>query len=377
MPEGWHGGSRHGSGFRPPWWPEDEPFPPRGPEAWRGMRDRFVRRIALFFALFLGLMFFVGFLASRFFTDGFHERDRGPFPFLGVVAVLVVVVLVVRWLRRTAAPIGEVMAGVDRVAAGDYSVRVAQTGSNETRRLVRAFNQMAERLETAEARRRELVADVAHEIRTPLSVIRGDLEGMLDGVYPVEAAQLARILEETTVMARLLDDLQTLSTAEAGALRLHRETVGAGVLVEDAVGAFAARARARDVSLSTSVAEGLPDLDVDPMRIGEVLTNLLSNALRHTPRGGSITVEAVSEEPDVVAFTVRDTGEGIPAADLPHVFERFVQADDSGGSGLGLTIARSLVLAHGGSITAESEPGRGTAFRFTLPVTSRTPDTGR
>jgi signal transduction histidine kinase len=332
------------------------------------MGRHFVWRIALFFALFLGLMFFVGFLASGFFTDGFHERDRGPFPLLGVLAVLVIVVLVVRWLRRTAAPIGEVMAGVDRVAAGDYSVRVAEGGSNEIRRLVRAFNQMAERLETAETRRRELVADVAHEIRTPLSVIRGDLEGMLDGVYAVEAAQLARILEETTVMARLLDDLQTLSTAEAGALRLHRETVGAGVLVEDAVGAFAARARAREISLSTSVAEGLPDLDVDPMRVGEVLTNLLSNALRHTPRGGSITVEAVSEGRDAVAFTVRDTGEGIPTADLPHVFERFVRADDSGGSGLGLTIARSLVLAHGGSITADSERGRGTAFRFTLPV---------
>jgi signal transduction histidine kinase len=337
------------------------------------MRGHFVRRIALFF----GLMFFLGFLASRFLTDGFHERTRGPFPFFAVLAVLVVAVLVIRWLRRTAGPIGEVMAGADRVAAGDYSARVAEGGSSEIRRLVRAFNQMAERLETAEARRRELVADVAHEIRTPLSVIRGDLEGMLDGVYPVDVAQLTRILEETTVMARLLDDLQTLSTAEAGALRLHREAVGVAVLIEDAVGALAARARAGGVSLSNSVADGLPDLDVDRIRIGEVLTNLLTNALRHTPPGGSITVEAVSEGPDAVAFTVRDTGEGIRAADLPHVFERFARADDSGGSGLGLTIARSLVLAHGGSISADSERGRGTAFRFTLPITSPKPDTGR
>jgi signal transduction histidine kinase len=332
------------------------------------MRGHFVRRIALFFALFFGLMFFLGFLASRFFTDGFHERDGGPFPFFGFLAVAVVVVLVIRWLRRTAAPIGEVMAAADRVAAGDYSVRVTEGGSSESRRLVRAFNQMAERLETAEVRRRELVADVAHEIRTPLSVIRGDLEGMLDGVYPVDVGQLARILEETTVMARLLDDLQTLSTAEAGALRLHREAVGAAVLVEDAVAAFTTRAQAGGVSLSLVVAEGLPDLDVDRIRIGEVLTNLLSNALRHTPRGGSIAVEAALEGSEAVAITVRDTGEGISTADLPHVFERFVRAEDSGGSGLGLTIARSLVLAHGGSITADSDPGRGTAFRFTLPI---------
>lgn len=332
------------------------------------MRGRFVRRIALFFALFFGLMFFLGFLASRFFRDGVHEGARGPFPFFAFLAVVVVVVLLVRWFRRTAAPIGEVMAAADRVAAGDYSVRVGEGGSSEIRRLVRAFNEMTERLGTAEIRRRELVADVAHEIRTPLSVIRGDLEALLDGVYPVDAAQLARIVEETTVMARLLDDLQTLSTAEAGALRLYPEAVAAGVLVEDAVSALESRARAAGVSLTASAADGLADLDVDRIRIGEVLTNLLTNALRHTPPGGTITVEAVADGPDAVAFTVRDTGEGIPAADLPHVFERFVRSADSAGSGLGLTIARSLVVAHGGSITVDSEPGRGTAFRFTLPV---------
>jgi len=334
------------------------------------MRGHFVRRIALFFALFFGLMFFLGFLASRFFADGVHEGARGPFPFFAFLAVAAVVVLVVRWFRRTAGPIGEVMAAADRVASGDYSVRVGEGGSSEIRRLVRAFNQMTERLATAEIRRRELVADVAHEIRTPLSVIRGDLEGLLDGVYPVDAAQLARILEETAVMTRLLDDLQTLSTAEAGALRLYPEAVAAAVLVEDAVSALEARARAAGISLTASVADGLPDLDVDRIRIGEVLTNLLTNALRHTPQGGTITVEAVADGPDAVAFTVRDTGEGIPVADLPHVFERFVRSDDSGGSGLGLTIARSLVIAHGGSITADSKPGSGTAFRFMLPVTS-------
>lgn len=361
----WH---RHGrGGFRPPWWPEGEPFPPHGPMAWRGMRRRFARRIALFFAAFVGLVFLLGYLASRFFDEGLDGRDGRPFPFFGVLALVLVVVLVGRWLRRTAGPIGRVMEAADRVAGGDYSVRVAEWGSRDVRRLVRAFNQMAERLESDESRRRELLADVAHEVRTPLSVIRGDLEGMLDGVYPADPAHLGRIVEETRVMGRLLEDLQTLSTAEAGALRLHREPVDAAFLVEDALGAFAGRAEAMGVALVAAVADGLPELRVDRVRIGEVLSNLLANALRHTPRGGSISVEAAAGE-GVVVFTVRDTGEGIPEVDLQRIFDRFVRGHDSGGSGLGLAIARSLVLAHGGTIVAESDPGRGTSIRFSLPV---------
>jgi signal transduction histidine kinase len=231
---------------------------------------------------------------------------------------------------------------------------------------------MAARLEANEAQRRGLLADVAHELRTPLSVIRGNVEGMLDGLYPADEAHLAPVLEETAVMARLLDDLQTLSTAEAGVLRLHRERVDPSSLVQDAVAAVRARADAAGVTLAWRATPGVPELDVDPVRIGEVLANLLSNAVRHTPGGGSITV-AVESAATGVAFTVSDTGKGIDPADLPFVFDRFVKSADSGGAGLGLAIARSLVEAHGGSITAESEPGRGTTMRFVLPPTPPRP----
>jgi two-component system OmpR family sensor kinase/two-component system sensor histidine kinase BaeS len=231
---------------------------------------------------------------------------------------------------------------------------------------------MAERLAANEAQRRGLLADVAHELRTPLSVIRGNVEGMLDGLYPADQAHLEPILEETAVMSRLLDDLQVLSTAEAGVLRLHRERVDPASLVQDAVAAFRARADAAGVTLRWQAADGVPELDLDPVRIGEVLANLLANAVRHTPRGGSVAA-VVEPAPAGVAFTVSDTGTGIDPADLPYVFDRFVKSSDSGGAGLGLAIARSLVQAHGGSITADSRPGRGTTMRFVLPLAQARP----
>jgi signal transduction histidine kinase len=283
---------------------------------------------------------------------------------------VLVALLAGRAVRRMAAPIGDVMEAADRVAGGDYSARVQARGPEEVRRLAHSFNQMTERLEANEAQRRALLADVAHELRTPLSVIRGSLEGVLDGVYPADEAHLGPVLEETVVMARLLDDLQTLSTAEAGVLRLHRERVDPAALAQDAVAAFQARAGSAGVTLDCRPAAGVPELEVDPVRVGEVLANLLANAIRHTPRGGSVTV-TVDPAPAGVAFAVTDTGPGIDPRDLPHVFDRFVKSADSGGAGLGLAIARSLVQAHGGQIAAESTPGRGTTMRFVLPAVDR------
>jgi two-component system OmpR family sensor kinase/two-component system sensor histidine kinase BaeS len=272
-----------------------------------------------------------------------------------------------RWLRRMAAPVEDVMAAADRVAAGDYSVRVRDRGPGEMRRLSRSFNAMTERLGSDEERRRALLADVAHELRTPLSVIQGNAEGMLDGLYPADERHLTTVLEETKRMARLLDDLRTLSTAEAGALVLHREPVAPERLVEGAVEAFRTQAEERGLTLLERVDAGAPDLAVDPFRIGEVLSNLLSNAIRHTPAGGTVTVGA-SRDGDGVVFEVADTGSGIAPEHLPHVFDRYVKAADTGGSGLGLAIAKTLVEAHAGTISAESEPGHGTTIRFTLPV---------
>jgi signal transduction histidine kinase len=233
---------------------------------------------------------------------------------------------------------------------------------------------MTERLGASERRRRELLADLAHELRTPLSVIQGNAEGMRDGLYPLDQAHLEPVLEETRVMSRLLEDLQTLSTAEAGALRLHREPVEAESLVEDAVAAFQSRASEAGVRLEARVEPGLPVLDIDPVRVGEVMSNLLSNALRYTPTGGSVEVSAAQSQGVVgVAFAVMDTGAGISPEALPHVFDRFVKGKNSRGAGLGLAIAKSLVDAHGGELTAESGPGRGTTMRFVLPVRP-TPD---
>jgi signal transduction histidine kinase len=226
---------------------------------------------------------------------------------------------------------------------------------------------MTERLSTSEELRRNLLADVAHELRTPLSVIRGHAEGILDGLYPADRAHLEPLLEETAVMARLLEDLQTLSTAEAGVLRLHRERVDPADLIADAISAFGPRASERNVRLERHLSDDLPQLDVDRVRIGEILSNLISNALRHTPSGGSVAVSAERSERAVV-FAVADTGRGIPAGALSQVFDRFVKASDSGGAGLGLAIARALVEAHGGAISATSELGRGTTVRFELPL---------
>jgi signal transduction histidine kinase len=325
-------------------------------------------------ALFLGFAFLASGAIFRLLWGGGGygpgTAGRGwngpPFGLL-VLGLLGVAFLAGRVVRRMAAPIGDVMEAADRVAGGDYSTRVQVRGPGEVGRLASSFNQMTARLQASETQRRALLADVAHELRTPLSVIRGNVEGMLDGVYPPDETHLAPVLEETAVMARLLDDLQTLSTAEAGVLRLHRERVDPSALAQDAAAAFRSRADRAGVGLDCRAAGPVPEVEVDPMRIGEVLANLLTNAIRHTPSGGSVRV-VVEPDPGGVAFTVADTGPGIDPRDLPHVFDRFVKSADSGGAGLGLAIARSLVEAHGGRIAAESAPGQGTTMRFVVPA---------
>jgi signal transduction histidine kinase len=331
------------------------------------MRGRFFRRIAIGIGLFFAFVFVAGWLGATF-GGGFHEgRRAGPWFLVFPILLIIGFVAFGRVVRRTARPIGEVMDAAARVAEGDYTARAKVQGPGDVRDLARAFNRMAERLQTNEEQRRNLFADVAHELRTPLSVIRGRVEGMADGVYEPGGDDLALIGAETTVMARLLDDLQLLSNAEAGALRLHRERLEPGELVETAEAAHRAEAAERGVALRTEVAPDMRTLDVDRVRIGEVLANLVSNALHHTPPGGTVTIGAGRDEAGV-AFRVTDTGDGIPRDELAHVFDRFTRSPESRGSGLGLAIAKSLVQAHGGTISAESEPGRGTTIRFVLPA---------
>jgi two-component system OmpR family sensor kinase/two-component system sensor histidine kinase BaeS len=372
MPEGF----RRGPGFRPPWWPENEPFPPAGRPGWGWRRGHFARRVVFAVTLFFALIFLTSSLAVALVSGtlglGHHRGLAVVAGLVGLALLFAGMIGAAKVVRRTAVPLSDVMEAADRVASGDHAVRVEERGSREMRRLARSFNAMTEHLRASEEQRRNLLADLAHELRTPLSVIQGNAEGMLDGLYPPDRDHLEPLLEEIRVMSRLLDDLQTLSTAEAGVLRLYRQSVEPDQLVEDAAAVYRPQAEAADVTLEVRAAERLPPVDVDPVRIGEVLANLLSNALRATPRGGSVTVSAEPAEGGRrVAFTVEDTGDGIPDAVLPHVFERFVKSARSGGAGLGLAIAKSLVEAHGGEITATSHPGKGTRMRFVVPSTTR------
>jgi two-component system, OmpR family, sensor histidine kinase BaeS len=225
---------------------------------------------------------------------------------------------------------------------------------------------MVDRLEAQDRERRTLLADVSHELRTPLAVIRGGVEAIIDGVHPADEPHLAAIVEETRVMERLVEDLRTLALAESGRLALHREAVDLAELVQDVAASFGAAAAGADVRIVVDAPDGLPPADVDPVRIREVVANLVDNAIRHTPPGGRVELR-VGGGADV-RIDVADTGRGIDPAILPHVFDRFVKAPGSRGSGLGLAIARDLVTAHGGTMTVTSQANAGTIFTIVLPA---------
>jgi signal transduction histidine kinase len=311
-------------------------------------------------------MIVAGILGAIFNEGRGHHEGGAPWPWFILILVIGGLFWFGRTVRRTAAPIADVMTAADRVADGDYSVRVDTRANGEVGRLVESFNAMTTRLEVNETQRRNLFADVAHELRTPLSVIRGNAEGMLDEVYPRDDTHLETILNATVVMSRLLDDLRTLSLTDTGALRLHKERTDVAELLADIRSAFAPRAAEAGIAFMLD-AQPVPALDVDPVRVRQVIENLLDNALRHTPCGGSIRIE-VRPEGRAALFRVADTGKGISPEALPHIFDRFWKSADSGGSGLGLAIARGLVEAHGGQIRADSVPGQGTVVSFTLPT---------
>ncbi len=290
-----------------------------------------------------------------------------PTAFAVVLVILVAIAVVAMTLGRAVRPLARIAAATERLGDGEAGVRVEVEGPGAVRRLAASFNAMAERLDRSREDRQALLADVTHELRTPLQVIAGSTEAMLDGVHPRDEAHLAPILAETEVMNRLLDDLRTLSLAEAGALPLHREETDLRRLAADVAASHRAAALSAGVDLA---ADDGPSLlaEVDPVRVREVVANLVTNALRHTPAGGSVRI-AVRADGAWAEIAVTDTGEGIDPAALDRVFDRFERRADSGGSGLGLAIARDLVAAHGGTIAAESDgiPGHGTTFRVRLP----------
>ena len=268
--------------------------------------------------------------------------------------------------RQLVSPLRQLTVAAEAMAGGDLSQRVHVRARDEAGELGHAFNQMAADLESAQTQRRQMTADIAHELRNPLSVIRGNLEALLDGVYPADVEHLTSIHEETMLLQRLVEDLRLLSLADAGQLQLVRTDVDVAVLLNGIADSAWAVAEDKGISWRVDVPPEPLVVDGDADRLRQVIGNLVGNALRYTPEGGEITLRG-QREGGQVRMQVSDTGPGIAPEDLPHVFDRFHRGDTardraSGGSGLGLAIARALVQAHGAEIDVESASGRGTTF---------------
>ncbi|HEV2760925.1 MAG TPA: ATP-binding protein [Acidimicrobiales bacterium] len=357
----------------PPWWPQGEEWSPHGPP-WRAAPRHFRRRFLLItlgvLCLLLGLGFVIGMNARGGPRPDPGDERRGgprrPFAFAAFVLVIGGGATALAY-RRISRPVSELLGAADRLSHGDYQVKVRPDGPRELRALTHTFNDMAARLADSEAQRRRFLADVTHELRTPLAVLQSGIEAQVDGIHPRDDRHLASLLEETQLLGRLIDDLHTLALADAGRLTLHYEPTSPRALIEDAVASLAALAGRRRITLSADVAGDVPELAADPTRLRQVLANLLSNAVRHSPEGGSVHVAVQSVGGDV-RFTVSDSGPGIPPDRLERLFERTAPSADSRGSGLGLSIARDLVQAHGGSIRAANGPAGGAIVSFDIPV---------
>jgi signal transduction histidine kinase len=291
---------------------------------------------------------------------------------LSALAAMVIALFLGGMLARTLTrPLRELTAATQDIARGELGRQVPVRSRDELGALASSFNRMSADLDKSTRLRKQMTADVAHDLRTPLSLILGYTEALSDGKLPGDPEIYTVMHREAQHLNRLIDDLRLLSLADAGELPLNRTPISPVVLLERAASAFRAQAAAKDITLRLDAAGDLPPVDVDPERIAQVLGNLLSNGLRHTPPGGQIVLSAAAPDGSVL-LRVHDTGPGIDPADLPYIFNRFYRADKSraeaGESGLGLSIARSLVEAHGGSISAESAPSQGATFSIWLPA---------
>ena len=291
-----------------------------------------------------------------------------------IVLIAIVLVTIFNLYTRFGRPLEQLFNTINKVEEGDLSARVPENKSDMFSDLIKRFNKMVGELERAEQQRRNLTADIAHELRTPLHIIQGNLEGVLDGVYQPTPEHINATLDETRLLTRLVNDLQTLSLAETGQLPLHPTRFLLADLTADLTSSFASQAASLGIDLQTRLADPDLELTADYDRLNQVLSNLISNALRHTPAGGTISIHSEPIEGNAnyrLRITIRDTGNGIPPSDLPFIFDRFWRGDKSRTerthSGLGLAITKQLVHAHGGTIEAQSEVGKGTTFIIQLP----------
>jgi signal transduction histidine kinase len=290
----------------------------------------------------------------------------------GLLAIGIALLLTFFLSRRILAPVKALTAAARQFGKGDFSQRVDADGKGEVSELAHSFNTMADNLERDERLRRNMVADIAHELRTPLSNLRGYLEAISDGVVKPDNNAIRSLNEEASSLSRLVDDLQEVSLADAGEIKLIMQPEEISRPINEAVSALKPKAASRGLTMATELPAGLPAVNIDAHRIKQVMLNLLENAIAHTEAGGSIKVSAMERE-DRIFISVADTGEGIPEKDLSLIFERFYRVDKSrtratGGTGLGLTIAKRLVEAHGGTIEVRSQLGRGSTFTIAIPV---------
>ncbi len=316
-------GDWRGGRSQPPWWPVNEPWPPQGgPRSWRGGRARFARRAGCLFTvvLFLSVIGATTVVSWLMAARGHYGQPlRFPAIPIGVLIVIFAIGLVRVLIRRFGTPLGDIVEASNRVAVGDFAARLSEEGP---------------RLQAQDSQRRHLMADVAHELRNPLAVVQGRLEGMLDGVYPRDEAQISAVLEEMRMLTRLVDDLRTLAHAESGMLALQKEPTDLGMLLNESVASFAIDSRGGQAPVRVDAPPDLPLVEIDPLRIREVVTNLVSNAVRHTPPSGAVSVEAVRRG-DVIEVKVRDNGAGIAAEDVPKIFNRFYKGADRADQGSG------------------------------------------
>jgi signal transduction histidine kinase len=288
----------------------------------------------------------------------------------GGAALLLSVLLAAQLLK----PVQELTGAARKVSQGDLSQRVQTRGDTELSNLAEVFNQMAQSLEQAEKNRKALTSDIAHELRTPLSIQQAYLEALQDGIYPLTQDSLAPIQEQNATLRRLVEDLRTLASADSGKLTLEKTELPLRPFLRKLVRRFEPKATAQNISLTLEVPEQTPSLPADPQRLEQILNNLLENALRFSPPGEELTIKLWGS-PDHVSISIRDHGPGIPEEELPFVFNRFYRGDSArdqaqGGTGLGLSISRKLAEAHGGALTAQNHPQGGAEFILTLPLHS-------
>jgi signal transduction histidine kinase len=303
--------------------------------------------------------------------ETFLHRLVVAFMTSGIAALAMALVLGALLVRTITRPLGQLTAASRAIASGNLDTRVSVHSRDEVGQLAHAFNHMAAGLARVEEARRQQAADIAHELRSPLTVIQGQMEALADGIFPADTEHLEPVLVQTQLLNRLVEDLRTLSLADAGRLTLSPVPVKIGEWVAGVVGGFRAAAAGRGIVLDLEIGAGLPEVEIDPERMSQVLGNMLDNALRHTPEGGRIAVRAAGRD-GAVEVTITDTGLGVPSENLPHLFERFWRGDASrsrrtGGSGLGLAIAQRIVEAHGGHTWADNAPTGGLRIGFSLP----------